>query len=326
MNKKKNSGTVLTVLQGFLLLVILSTMFSIMINLILGSIVELSNTKTENPQAVELSLPDQEDTAPEGIDAEKILTEIGSVQPLAVGMYASLAALFLIKALSSYETWKPGLIRYGVGFLLFVACTGLFLFTPHGNAYALASVFHAAALGVDHILSMVKHHKARNVIFRLVCILLIGIVEIVLLSLGDQFAFIYILAITIPRIFFYISQIAFSQVKINALRKILKKTFAPEILFGLLLLIIAFSIVLPALETGISDFWDALWYCFAIVTTIGFGDFTASSALGRIISVILGIYGIIVVALITSIIVNFYNETKDTGDAEETAQEDASGE
>ena len=83
---------------------------------------------------------------------------------------------------------------------------------------------------------------------------------------------------------------------------------------GLLMLIIAFSIVLPQFEFGIPTFWDALWYCFAIVTTIGFGDFSAVTIPGRIISVILGVYGIIVVALITSIIVNFYSETKNTAD------------
>ena len=50
------------------------------------------------------------------------------------------------------------------------------------------------------------------------------------------------------------------------------------------------------------------------MTTIGFGDFSAVTPLGRILSVILGIYGIIVVALITSIIVNFYGEMKSDDD------------
>ena len=82
----------------------------------------------------------------------------------------------------------------------------------------------------------------------------------------------------------------------------------------MLLLITAFSIVLPNFELNINTFGDALWYCFAIVTTIGFGDITAVTIPGRIISVILGLYGLIVVALITSIIVNFYSETKNAGD------------
>lgn len=53
---------------------------------------------------------------------------------------------------------------------------------------------------------------------------------------------------------------------------------------------------------------DALWYSFAVITTIGFGDVSVTTTLGRILSVILGICGIAAVALFTSLIVNFYNE------------------
>ena len=60
------------------------------------------------------------------------------------------------------------------------------------------------------------------------------------------------------------------------------------------------------------SYWGTLMSdrVIAIVTTIGFGDVAATSIEGRIISVILGVYGIIVVALIISIIVNFYGEMK----------------
>ena len=54
-----------------------------------------------------------------------------------------------------------------------------------------------------------------------------------------------------------------------------------------------------------------------MVTTIGFGDFAAVTPLGRILTVILGMYGIVVVAVITSIIVNFYNETAGKQDIQE---------
>ena len=85
---------------------------------------------------------------------------------------------------------------------------------------------------------------------------------------------------------------------------------AAEIIGGLVLLIMAVSLVLTMVEPAMSKFVDALWYCFALVTTIGFGDITAVTAVGRALSVVLGIYGIVVVALITSIIVNFYSEIK----------------
>ena len=56
---------------------------------------------------------------------------------------------------------------------------------------------------------------------------------------------------------------------------------------------------------------------FRISKTIGFGDFAAVTPIGRIITVILGIYGILVVAVIASIIANFYNETYGKRDARE---------
>ena len=114
-----------------------------------------------------------------------------------------------------------------------------------------------------------------------------------------------------------ILSLAFSQIRLSVLKKIIRKTYAVEILFGMLLLIVAVSIVLPGLEPGIERFADGLWYCFAIVTTIGFGDITATTGIGRLLSVILGLYGIIVVSLITSIIVNFYSGVKADGDTED---------
>ena len=107
-----------------------------------------------------------------------------------------------------------------------------------------------------------------------------------------------------------IVSMAFSRIRADILVDILRKTYAAEILFGLLLLITAFSIILPVAEPEIGSFKNAMWYCFAIVTTIGFGDISATTDFGRVLSVILGVYGIIVVALITSIIVNFYGEMK----------------
>ena len=40
---------------------------------------------------------------------------------------------------------------------------------------------------------------------------------------------------------------------------------------------------------GFDSFGDALWYSFAVVTTIGFGDVVATTLVGRIITVILGL-------------------------------------
>ena len=123
-----------------------------------------------------------------------------------------------------------------------------------------------------------------------------------------------------------IMSFAFSHIRLDLLQNIVRKTYAAEILFGLLMLILSSSWILTFMEEGIASYKDALWYCFALVTTIGFGDITAVTDLGRTMSVVLGIYGIIVVALITSIIVNFYGEIKKAHTEEEAGAENDSPE
>jgi hypothetical protein len=76
-------------------------------------------------------------------------------------------------------------------------------------------------------------------------------------------------------------------------------------------------------ESFKGEYTNALWYCFAVVTTIGFGDMTAVSTIGRVLSVILGVYGIVVVALITSIIVNFYGEMKKSNSDDDDPEPEA---
>ena len=55
----------------------------------------------------------------------------------------------------------------------------------------------------------------------------------------------------------------------------------------------AFSVVCAFIiwltEPAVENFGDAIWYCYAVVTTIGFGDLTPTTGTGRFLSVILGI-------------------------------------
>ena len=114
---------------------------------------------------------------------------------------------------------------------------------------------------------------------------------------------------------------SFAEMRLGVIAKIVRKTYTVEILLGLLLLMIAFSFVFVSYEDSMETIFDALWYCFAVVTTTGFGDLAAVTLIGRILTVILGFYGIVVVALITSVIVNFYNEVKDKTDEEDKQTE-----
>lgn len=176
---------------------------------------------------------------------------------------------------------------------------------------SVASILIGLALIAGRVFSIVCNRSARNIIPNVIAILVFAFCAISLVYISGL---LFLLAV------FALMAIVFSRISFSVLRKIVAKTHAAEIIFGLVLLIITFSMLLTFFEPNMNDFLDALWYCFAIVTTIGFGDLTAVTVFGRILSVILGAYGIVVVALITSIIVNFYGEIKsspetDPGDA-----------
>ena len=320
IRKIRSRAIILTVLQGLLLLAVLSAMFSTIISLFFSSMMEggigsadLSGQAavSETPAQVNAEEPVPELTEEDAGRMEEMLAaRLASIKPNAAVMWFALSLLFLMMALTLKHEWEYNLFRYGIGAALFACCAVIFLISETGNVYRITAILHMLGLAADHLFSIVKNHKVRNVIFRVLGVLLLGAG----MAFDGKTALMLVLVLTIPRIFYYIARISFSQVKLDVLSRIIRKTYAAEILFGMLLLITAFSIVLPNFELNINTFGDALWYCFAIVTTIGFGDITAVTIPGRIISVILGLYGLIVVALITSIIVNFYSETKNTGD------------
>lgn len=98
------------------------------------------------------------------------------------------------------------------------------------------------------------------------------------------------------------------KLKLNVFSKIIKKSLVNEIFMTLAILVILCSLYFTIVEPYIRSYVDALWYSFSVITTIGFGDVVVTTTFGRILSVLLGISGIVVVAVFTSFIVNFYNE------------------
>ena len=84
------------------------------------------------------------------------------------------------------------------------------------------------------------------------------------------------------------------KLRLDHIAQIIRKTMAEEIILLLLVLVTIFSIYFTLVEPNMVSFVDSLWYSFSVITTIGFGDVTVTTTLGRILSVILGMYGIIV--------------------------------
>ena len=228
----------------------------------------------------------------------------------------------LAYALSSAGVYK----KDRVSFIKFICWSGIFLImttilllfreSESVNTYVLLTYIILSVL--LHVVMIILKRSTVRSITDIVIILLWLAVGVFLLIVEDGLIFFFtsfILCFALPaQMLIRITRLSFSHFRFEVLIKVMRKSMAFEILSGLAVLIGCFSYAFTYLEESMKSYSDALWYCFAIVTTIGFGDITAVSAAGRVLSVILGIYGIIVVALITSIIVNFYNEVKDTSD------------
>ena len=222
------------------------------------------------------------------------------------------------------ERTKLSLIRAIILFVFNLA-TAIIVQFASDNPYlfSIAAGIYCLSIIISRVFKIIQKRTVRSIIFNALIILLIVFLAIGILATPSDSeiniqAIVLIECIIIAIISFVeAASLAFSQLKLDVLAKIITNTFSLEILFGLLTLIVCFSLVFPMVEPDINTFPDALWYCFAVVTTIGFGDYAAVTLIGRLLTVVLGLYGLIVVAVITSIIVNFYNETVGKRDQKE---------
>lgn len=239
-----------------------------------------------------------------------------------------IAILALCEAMLCFNSSKKDFIRNLINMAAYMSCFILLFREVSLETVEVVGILYYSTLILDRIYSIVRKRKVitivRDVVLILFCIIFglgCGIAqdETYLMALG------FIPLILIVQSLIRVITISFSQLDLKLLAKIIKKSYAPQIMVGLLILIISFSLILIKTEKTMTNIGDALWYCFAIITTIGFGDFTTVSIFGRILSVILGAYGIIVISLITSIIVNFYEEKKNNPGNSEDAPDGCDG-
>lgn len=236
--------------------------------------------------------------------------------------------IFIVLGLSRLVTFfidrtKLSFIRF-LTLFIFNAALGIIVMFAKQNPYfyQLVGGLYCMTIIISRIFKLLQNHSKRSIILNSLIIL-----AAILLSIGlfiskdnDTIASPVTVTCTIIAIsaFFEVISNATTHMRAKVLFKIIVRTYALEIILGLVTLMVGSSIILMIYEKDtIKSFWDGLYHCFATVTTIGFGDFPMVTPIGRAITVILGIYGIVVVAVITSIIVNFYNETTGKKDIDE---------
>ena len=233
---------------------------------------------------------------------------------------------FLRAAARRYRNQIPQrrIIDFIFAGLFLLSAAAVFVW-PTMLVMSIAGVVFMLSLIPSRVFSILQNRKWFNIVLNAAFILVVlGSLWEIWSGVEDQVMFVVVVMLLAAfRSLLHTMSVTFARLRLDLLREIVQQTYAAEIIFGLLLLIASFSFVLLYTDAASFEgkYTNALWYCFAVVTTIGFGDMTATSAIGRILTVILGVYGIIVVALITSIIVNFYGEMKKSRGVEEPAPE-----
>ena len=96
--------------------------------------------------------------------------------------------------------------------------------------------------------------------------------------------------------------------KMRVLWSVMRQTKASEILISYLVFVFVDAFFIFLIDPAIHTYGNALWYCCAVIVTAGFGDLVATVTLSKIATVILMIYSVIVIAIVTGVIVNFYSQ------------------
>ena len=238
-----------------------------------------------------------------------------------------LLGIFIVNGISRLVTWvrrrtKSDFFRF-LFLLVFNVALGILIFFGKENPYlySLCGGLFCLSLILSRAIKLYQDHTLRSIIVNLIFIALFAFLAIGLfIPVTGEMTYtpiVIICFIVALSALFEVLSNAFTHLQFKTLFRIIFRTFAFEVILGLVTMIVAAALIFTYFEPSITTFGDGLWYSFAVVTTIGFGDFAATTLIGRIVTVFLGIYGIIVVAVITSIIVNFYNETAGKHDSDQ---------
>ena len=91
--------------------------------------------------------------------------------------------------------------------------------------------------------------------------------------------------------------------------RVLKRTGTDKLLYGYICLFTMISIIIMIIEPNINNIGDSIWYCFSVMSTIGFGDISAVTPTGRVLSIVLSLYSILIVGIIPGVLTSYYIES-----------------
>lgn len=83
---------------------------------------------------------------------------------------------------------------------------------------------------------------------------------------------------------------------------------------------LGFGVLISLVEPDIGTPWDGIWWAFVTATTVGYGDISPKSASGRIVAVVLMLFGIGLLGVFTGLVAAYFVEEDDVGTVAEIAR------
>lgn len=96
--------------------------------------------------------------------------------------------------------------------------------------------------------------------------------------------------------------------KLRMLWKIIKFSYADRITLIYLLTLGFSAILIYLIDPAFKTIGNAIWYIYSVITTSGFGDIIPQTIIGKVITIIVGLFSLFMVALVTGVVVNFFTE------------------
>ena len=96
--------------------------------------------------------------------------------------------------------------------------------------------------------------------------------------------------------------------RLRVLRNILVRTKTDKILIAYVVFVLLSALLIVLVDPAITSYADALWYCYAVISTAGFGDVVATTFVSKILSLLVTMFSTIVIAIVTGVVVNFYTQ------------------
>ena len=176
-------------------------------------------------------------------------------------MFLGMAVAQGIRAYLVRAKHRLDVLRHTVYAAVFVVCAVLILLSRQSAGVAgldveaytrdihfqIVTWLYEASLIFSRVLTILRDRTRRSTLMNLAMIAVI----VVLMWQMEMISMILFIAWQSVA---HVGTIAFARIDMPTLKKIVRKTYAAEILFGIVLLIVAFSLVLPYLEEGIASF------------------------------------------------------------------------